>query len=137
MKKIVWIGLSVVLAIGLILFFPVPKGSYDDGGSREYEALTYKIIRWNRLTDNGVYHKTRIYWGADKRLPIDDLFAREVPFMPTVDDPPIPDTVGFKAQYIRTDGYHADAVYPAVTVIRSKIELNRYYQQYKDLYDLE
>ena len=137
MKKIVWIGLSVVLAIGLILFFPVPKGSYDDGGSREYEALTYKIIRWNRLTDNGVYHKTRIYWGADKRLPIDELFAREVPFMPTVDDPPIPDTVDFKAQYIRTNGYHADAVYPAVTVIRSKIELNRYYQQYKDLYNLE
>ena len=137
MKKIALIGVSVVLLIMLILFFPVPKGTYDDGGSREYEALTYKIIRWNRITDKGVYRKTRLYFGTDKHRSIDELFAREVPDMSTVDDPPIPDTVNFEAQYIRTNGYHEEAIYPAVTLIRSVQELTAYYNQTKDLYDLD
>ncbi len=137
MKKI-FISLAVITAVaGLILFVPIPKGSYDDGGTREYEALTYKIVRWNRLTSDGTYHKTSVYWGADRRLSLDELFARETPYMPTVDDPPIENAVDFDAQYIRTDGYHEDALYPAVTVIRSTIALNRYYHQHKDLYDLE
>ncbi|MBE6763765.1 MAG: hypothetical protein E7553_05350 [Ruminococcaceae bacterium] len=137
MKKILITIAAVVLVAALILFFPIPKGTYDDGGSREYEALTYKIIRWNRLTNNGTYRKTRIYWGADKHLSPDELFAREKPYLPTVDDPPIPHTVNFEAQYIRTDGYHEDAVYPAVTLIRSADELTAYYKRNKDLYSLE
>lgn len=137
MKKIALIGVSVVLLIVLILFFPIPKGAYDDGGSREYEALTYKIIRWNRITDKGVYRKTRLYFGTDKHRSIDELFAREVPYMPTVDDPPIPDTINFEAQYIRTNGYHEEAIYPAVTLIRSVQELTAYYNRTKDLYNLD
>ena len=133
MKKIAFISFLIIL----VLFVPIPKGSYDDGGTREYEALTYKIVRWNRLTSDGVYRKTRVYWGADKRLPIDELYARETSVMPTVDDPPVADAVDFDAQYVRTDGYHENARYPAVTVIRSTIELNRYYHQHKDVYDLE
>ncbi len=132
MKKMFIIGLSVALLIALILFFPVPKGTYDDGGSREYEALTYKIIRWNRITDDGVYRQTRIYWGDDKRLSPDELFALEPIHKPTAGG-----VVDFEAQYIRTDGYHENAVYPAVTVIRSAKELNAYYNQNKNLYQLE
>ncbi|MBQ8642805.1 MAG: hypothetical protein IJ480_11385 [Clostridia bacterium] len=40
-------------------------------------------------------------------------------------------------QYIRTDGYHEDAQYPAVTLIRSAEELEAYYEAVKDRYDLE
>lgn len=137
MKKILITIAAVLITAALILFFPIPKGTYDDGGSREYEALTYKIIRWNRISANSTYRKTRIYWGADKNLPIDELFAREKPNMPTVDDPPVSDTVSFEAQYIRTDGYHEDATYPAVTLIRSADELTAYYNRNKDLYSLE
>ena len=42
----------------------------------------------------------------------------------------------YNAQYIRTDGYHDGAKYPIVTVIRSVDELNAYYEQYKDLYNM-
>ena len=42
----------------------------------------------------------------------------------------------YNAQYIRTDGYHDGAKYPIVTVIRSADELNTYYEQYKDLYNM-
>lgn len=50
-------------------------------------------------------------------------------------DPP-PESCAFSAQYIRTDGYHEDAQYPAVAVIRSVAELNAYYEANKDRYDL-
>ena len=43
----------------------------------------------------------------------------------------------FSAQYIRTDGYHEDEIYPVVTVIRSDEELNAYYSANKDRYYLE
>ncbi|MBQ8401281.1 MAG: hypothetical protein IJX14_05050 [Clostridia bacterium] len=39
-------------------------------------------------------------------------------------------------QYIRTDGYCEDAVYPAVTLIRTRDELDTYYEANRDLYDL-
>ena len=137
MKKTTPILLSVLLLTALILFTPIPKGSFDDGGSREYQALTYKIIRWNRLSDDGVYRHTNVYWGADRHLSPDELFAREISYMPVVDAPPIANKIDFEAQYIRTDGYHEDALYPAVTVIRSQQELDTYYHENKALYALE
>ena len=43
----------------------------------------------------------------------------------------------FTAQYIRTDGYIDGQQYPYYVIIRSVEDLNRYYSQNKDLYDLE
>lgn len=43
----------------------------------------------------------------------------------------------FSAQYIRTDGYQASASYPAIKIIHSREELQSYYEENKDLYDLE
>ncbi len=43
----------------------------------------------------------------------------------------------FTAQYIRTDGYINGQEYPYYVVIRSVEDLNRYYSQNKDIYDLE
>ena len=46
-------------------------------------------------------------------------------------------SVDFDAQYIRTNGYHEDAEYPAVKIIRSVQELKAYYEANKEKYDLK
>lgn len=79
-KKILSFTLALFL-VSLILFLPIPKGSYDDGGTREYVSLTYKIVDWNRLTDTGVYEKTRIFFGEDRRKAIDELWAYEAEYI--------------------------------------------------------
>lgn len=76
MKKKVWIILAAV-AVLAVLFLPIPGERYDDGGTREYVALTYKIVDWNRITTEGTYEATRIYWFADKDLPVEELWQRE------------------------------------------------------------
>lgn len=43
----------------------------------------------------------------------------------------------FEAQYVRTNGYHAGVQYPCITVIRSREELDAYYEANRGLYDLE
>lgn len=137
MKKWLWAVLAVAALVALVLFIPIPRGSYDDGGTREYEALAYKIVHWNRMTDNGVYEKTRVYWGDDKARTIDELWAEETARISALDNPPVTKTLDFEAQYIRTDGYHEELRYPSVKLIRSVEELNAYYEANKTLYDLE
>ncbi len=77
MKKKVWIIGIALLVLLAVLFLPIPGQSYDDGGSREYTALTYKIIDWNRLTGDSKYDITRIYWGANASKSIDELWELE------------------------------------------------------------
>jgi hypothetical protein len=43
-------------------------------------------------------------------------------------------SIGFEAQYIRTSAFYQDK-YPIITTIRSKEELEQYYNQYKDVCD--
>ncbi len=50
---------------------------------------------------------------------------------------PEPETYMFVAQYIRTNGYSANGVYPYHAVIDSKEELMAYYEANKTLFDLE
>lgn len=45
--------------------------------------------------------------------------------------------VAFAAQYIRTNPYREDNDYPSVVVIRSAEELQQYYEDNKEMYDLE
>ncbi len=63
----------VCLLLLAVLIIPIPKGTYDDGGSREYVSLTYKIILWHRLTSDGIYKKTSIYFFKDRYKTIDEL----------------------------------------------------------------
>ncbi len=87
MKKKIWlIPVIAVLLLALILFLPIPQGTYDDGGTREYKALTYKIVKWNRLSviidENGqavsdTYKKTSVYWFPDNRKSISELWEME------------------------------------------------------------
>lgn len=77
MKKKIWISLAVVLTLLIILFLPIPQAAYDDGGTREYVALTYKIVEWNKVSSSGVYHNVRIYFGEDKDKSVDELWEME------------------------------------------------------------
>lgn len=77
MKKKLWLlvlGAALLLAI---LFAPIPKSPALDGGTREYTALTYKIVDWNRLTADGVYEATKLYWFPNNFESIDELWAYE------------------------------------------------------------
>ena len=78
MKKKIWIPIAAVVVLLAVLFVPIPKGSFDDGGTREYVSLTYKIVKWNRIVSaDEVYEKTRIYFGADRNKTIDELWKLE------------------------------------------------------------
>lgn len=76
MKKKLWL-IILAAAVLAVLFVPIPKSPYRDGGTREYSALTYKLIHWSRLTDDGVYESSRLYWLPQNFRSIDDLWAGE------------------------------------------------------------
>ena len=75
-KKILVLILATVLLLA-VLFVPIPKSPYRDGGTREYSALTYKIVDWNRMTTDRVYDATKTYWFPNNFKSIDDLWAGE------------------------------------------------------------
>jgi len=77
MKKAILRTVLIFVILLAILFAPIPKGVYKDGGTREYAALTYKIVDWNRLTTDKVYDETKIYWFPDNFRSIDSLWAME------------------------------------------------------------
>ena len=75
MKKKIWIPIVIVLIA--VLFIPIPSGVCQDGGTREYTALTYKIVKWNRLTGDSTYDKLRVYLFPNNFRSIDSLWTRE------------------------------------------------------------
>lgn len=76
MKKWLVIGLTAV-ALLAVLFVPAPKKVYNDGGTVEYQALTYKLVYWKHRTDDGVYQATRIYWLGDSHKDLNTLWQEE------------------------------------------------------------
>ena len=75
MKKKIWIPIVIVLIA--VLFIPIPSGVYKDGGTREYTALTYKIVKWNRLTGDSTYDKLCVYLFPNNFRSIGSLWTRE------------------------------------------------------------
>lgn len=80
--------IKIILFIGLllILFFPIPLGTYDDGGTRTYMALTYKIVKWNRLrgtshiapgAEEDRYSMTSVFWFPDNFKSYEELWKLE------------------------------------------------------------
>lgn len=68
----------IAIALFIILFIPIPKGVLKDGGTKELTSLTYKIVFWNRLGDDGyVYNRTKIYLFPDNFRSIDNLWQKE------------------------------------------------------------
>lgn len=84
MKKKIWIPIVVAVVLLAVLFVPIPNRQMKDGGTKVYSALTYKIVYWNRLYNDGTYSATKVYFGADAWKSIDDLFAEEEPNIESV-----------------------------------------------------
>ena len=82
-KKVILIILAIVIFLA-VLFLPIPKGPYNDGGTREYSALTYKVVDWNRRTETSTYDKTKVYFFPENFKSIGDLWDEEEDEMETV-----------------------------------------------------
>ena len=76
MKKKFWIPIAGA-ALAAVLFVPLPSGTYKDGGTREYTALTYKVVDWNRLMGDTVYDQTKFYAFPNNFKDIDTLWESE------------------------------------------------------------
>lgn len=69
--KRVWVFIIIFAVIAVtVLAVPIPKAALDDGGTREYAAMTYRIVKWKKFYAGGTYEKTKVYFGKDlkKRL---------------------------------------------------------------------
>ena len=75
MKKKILIICAILL---LILVVPIPTARMKDGGSKEYIALTYKIIAGQHDGGDKIFEKTCIYFFPDNRLPVGELLDREM-----------------------------------------------------------
>lgn len=76
MKKKMWLIPIIILLFVLVI--PIPTGMYWDGGTMEFTALTYKIVKWNRMYANSnTYNKLKIYPFPMNMLSIGDLFEIE------------------------------------------------------------
>lgn len=76
MKNKILIPITIIVLLA-VLFVPIPSGAYDDGGTRAYTALTYKIVKWNSVTADGVYDETKIYIFPNNFKSIDALLEAE------------------------------------------------------------
>lgn len=77
MKKKALILIISLIAL-LVLFFPIPSGALKDGGTREYTALTYKLVKWNKLISDGeIYKAWRIYPFPLNTKSVDELWQKE------------------------------------------------------------
>ena len=83
LEKKIWMITGIVLAVLFVFFAPMPMEKAKDGGSRQYCALTYTVVVWNRVTPLGgtrdgeeVYHKTSVYW-FPKDQDLDSLWQKE------------------------------------------------------------
>ena len=77
MKKKIWIFVLAAVLLAVALFTPIPKSALKDGGTREYAALTYKIVQWKRLSADGMHEATRVYWFPNNLKSIDQLWKQE------------------------------------------------------------
>lgn len=77
MKKKKWIIIPLVILL-IVLVIPFSVKTYWDGGTAEFTALTYKIVKWNRMyAHSDPYNKTKIYPFPMNFLSIGDLFEIE------------------------------------------------------------
>ena len=80
MKKKILIPIiigAVVLTCG-VLFVPIPKSANAGCDSREYVALTYKIVAWDEPTADDDYEAVKVYFGEDKNKSLDELWEMEL-----------------------------------------------------------
>ena len=76
--KRVWVFIIIFAVLAAaVLAVPIPKAALDDGGTREYAAMTYRIVKWKKFYAGGTYEKTKVYFGKDLKKTLDELWAEE------------------------------------------------------------
>ena len=115
--------LIIILVLFLILIIPIPTGVYKDGGTREYTALTYKIVDWNRLCDGGTYEKTALYPFPLNFLSIDRLWGRE--------ERAAKEAIEFTANFFRVS-WEDETDYPQTTFLSTRQELLQFCDNCED-----
>ncbi len=78
-KRVIFLIIFLLLAILLI---PLPSGVYKDGGTREFRALTYKIVSWNKIASDKTCTDTDLYLFPDNLKSIDTLWTEKEKNMP-------------------------------------------------------
>lgn len=76
LSKKVWIPVVVFVLLAL-LFVPIPIGTMDDGGTKVYSALTYKVVKWRRLVGIGRYEAISVYFFPNNFKSMSDLWELE------------------------------------------------------------
>ncbi len=83
MTKKAWIIIVLTAFMLLALLFIPVKRVYDDGGTVEYAALMYRVVKWNKLNMNDAgdridrYESTTVYWFPNSLKSIDELWELE------------------------------------------------------------
>ncbi len=78
-KRKFWPFVTAAVLLAL-LFVPVPAGTMNDGGSRDYRAAAYRVVHWKRLmpgtteTETDIHENTCVYWFPDNWKSIDELW---------------------------------------------------------------
>lgn len=77
MKRKIVIICAIILI--LILVIPMPISPLRDGGTREYVALTYKVVDWHAFYDDDkILDKTSVYFFPDNFSSLTELREREL-----------------------------------------------------------
>jgi hypothetical protein len=74
MKKKSYILILALVLLFAVLFVPIPT---QDGGTKAYTALTYKVVQWNRLVGKRLYSARRIYAFPNNFRSLEDLWSEE------------------------------------------------------------
>ena len=69
----------ITAALILILFLIPVKFTYKDGGTVQYKAALYTVVKWNRIADIGDknYQNTSVYLFPVSLKGIDELWKTE------------------------------------------------------------
>ena len=68
----------ITAALILILFLIPVKINYNDGGTVQYKAALYTVVKWNRISDieDENYQNTSVYLFPGSLKGIDELWKR-------------------------------------------------------------
>ena len=64
----------ICLLITILLLTPFSIKIYEDGGTKSYQSLTYKIVKWHKLEQDPF---TKVYWFPNHFKSIDALWDLE------------------------------------------------------------
>ena len=119
--------LKIIAVLLLVLLIPLPFGPYKDGGTKEYRAFCYRIVKWNRLLpseltgyghpdiQDGCLHRTCVYFIPDNFKSLEELYSEEMREMTGADEAKLTEidadnwTCYFEAEVIEGEGLRRKA----------------------------